>query len=372
MPENKLTPLISGANVHQVSRRNLIALPTIRLLFPLHARPTRVQGNSGLQEPGNFNIISNNASRGLASSVVTQPTTNPTRSGNFATSAIDSRDFIAPDGNVWHPQGVNVFDLQSLKANLNTTNGGNIFACFPHANFIRIPTWFSEGPPPPTAYRPYVDYLTSRKCVACFEIHDYETKWTEDQLNAAAGWYQEMASNYSNNPYVWFKSGNEPKGDRNWLNKMYLRCYNAVRSGGNLQPFAICMGLPPYGSTFMEMHNVILDQHAYNNAGYNRRVAQFIIDQNKNIDMLQSVRPDADGKTVPVVSLEFGDSGNSANRDYDWQACVAAVCRRTINFAGWAAFCMVPPDFGSTVKDKLNNGYSLTDYGHVVRDNMLR
>jgi hypothetical protein len=288
-------------------------------------------------------------------------------SGTFTTGS-DPTTLLRPDGSAYHPQGVVTWNWSNFKLCVDTTSGGEIFRLFPKTDIIRILVWMQDGMPSVAEVMPYVSYLTARKCIAMFCIADYGFTWSADQINTGCAWYAQLAAAFATNSYVWIEGPNEPWTTADQINNVYVQTYSAARKAGYLQPFVHCIGTTPYAQNLAQWRNVIIDFHCYNNFPALADAAGFVSYRNGQIANYQAAGRDADGKTVPVCSFEFGDSASgNASRDPDWANCIAAVCQRQLKIAGWAAFCMNPPGFDG---DMLTDGTNLTALGQVVAANM--
>ena len=111
-------------------------------------------------------------------------------------------------------------------------------------NFLRVYDHFSANPPV-QYYDQIVNAATAVNTVTEFEFHGTPGQvYSGTELNQAADWYRLLSARYKDNPYVWFASINESGGGADgenqdaWFNSIKV-IHDAVRAGGNVQPFLI-------------------------------------------------------------------------------------------------------------------------------------
>lgn len=209
------------------------------------------------------------------------PVSQPDSRHNFSTH--DGKIFD-PNGKEFQPRGVDVDNLNYALQDVDKITGDW------SANIIRV-TPFSKKDGPISYDKELlgkvVDEYTKRGVVV--EIDDgLANHWgdilNDQQIAAHADFYKQMATQFKDNPYVWFASPNEAGAvvkpnsadDKQWL-KEELAVDKAIRDSGNNN--MIVQGdtywgqgatnggdsaLVRYADQFQKFGNVIAGQHVYN------------------------------------------------------------------------------------------------------------
>jgi len=228
---------------------------------------------------------------------------------------VSNGQIIDPNGNVWHGDGIGVYDSQASSGGAATAN--TILKEFPGINLVRVAN-YSFGTP--ASYAAFTNTLTQAGVAVVFEDHNTDvTVLTGSALTAESNWYASMASYYASNPYVMFQTMNEPgAGDADQM----LATYNAIRGTGNNTIVFMEAGAGADGNTsslgdtsvFATMHNVAWDMHTYNwQSQYSTSVSSIQSDQSNRLSVMHALHS-ADG-VMPVATLEDGNSTNGINID---------------------------------------------------------
>lgn len=153
---------------------------------------------------------------------------------------------IDPNGNTFVARGINIYQGQ--------VDANTILSTFPGINMIRVAT--IPGNYDPSSLDSFISTMTANHVVV--EIEDHHTDGSQWQGNALTGqaltneenWYSSVASQYKNNPYVWFGTANEPTGNNQGIVNQEVGIYNAIRSQGTtilscLSLLAVEQQVPP-------------------------------------------------------------------------------------------------------------------------------
>src|ERR1700761_3938514 len=268
-----------------------------------------------------------------------------------ATTSFQTKNgqIIAPNGQSFIAKGINIHWEQLP----NAVDSGQLLQDFPGLNMVRVN--YESGTSPyedPSAIEAAVDALTAKGVVVEIEDHTgiSHPPYTGSALAAEQAWYSALATDFKNNPYVWFGTYNEPgEGtDLAGIAAQEVATYNTIRATGNTNP--ILMEEPSGGiprqvganatgydgkgpmppSDYASMTNIIWDFHYYGWAS-NYSTNQSTV----NADLIGSASgatgilgaqtiTDADG-TVPVIIGEFGNSTTGGAVDPDGNQVIQAV-----------------------------------------------
>src|SRR6476660_31049 len=238
--------------------------------------------------------------------------------------------FSTSNGKVFDPNG-NVFVARGIDVMYgNDPSVAQRQSELPGTNFVRLAVYNYDSP---QSLASYVNSLTQAGIVVELENHNngagnaggaQGTIFTGQALTQEQNWYSSVASYFSNNPYVWFSTNNEPsetdangQNDPAALSAWQQTTYNTIRNAGNNAPVMLeTVSWGPGGtnvgfvaSDYSGMHNVIWAQHYY---GW---LSGYSTDQNTNNNTLDSIISEnqaikgADG-TMPVIIGEYGNSTN--------------------------------------------------------------
>ena len=151
-----------------------------------------------------------------------------TKAQNFS---IQNGKFIDPEGKEFIPIGANVnawnyFDWQQ---NIWSEEHQNIWTDCWKFNFMRVPVFMNDlnwnngikdtyMPGWKTApaqglqrLKDLVDIYTPKKVVVMINAHDFICRWpTNDELAVVKNYFRTLATEFKDNPYVWFNLFNEP------------------------------------------------------------------------------------------------------------------------------------------------------------------
>src|SRR6476646_693166 len=284
-----------------------------------------------------------------------------------------------PNGNVFVARGVNIGDY-------NTPSAATLQAMLPGINFVRLAV---NDYPSPQSLASSISDLTSHGIVVEIENHassDGQNRggatgqiFTGSMLTQEQNWYSSIASYFSNNPYVWFGTDNEPsetdangQNDPAALSAWQQTTYNTIRNAGNNAPIMLESTSWGVGGTdvgynasdYSGMHNVIWDQHYY---GW---LSGYSTDQNTNNNTLDSIISEnqaikgADG-TMPVIIGEYGNSTDGVDIDPNATQVINAVQSAVMNgtAAGSAAWVW---GTGNPGDGMLTGSGGLSSYGQQI------
>lgn len=299
----------------------------------------------------------------------------PTVSGNYS---VRNGQILTPSGAKFTAEGVCLLDAVIGTA-VTSSACLPLLKDFPTTNFVHIVNFSWAAP---LSYANIIDWLTAKGIVV--QIGNYATfppVATGDALNQEAQWVAKLATQYKNNPRVWFCCCNEPQ---DWYTGLpngsitaeHKAVYNAVRNtAGSNAIIGICgtgcirtAGLDL--SAYPPMRNVIWNVHYYN------WLANYSADYNANVTALKNIIADhqtvssADG-IIPCLVGEYGNATDGNNVDAGGSQAVQAVLDVSPAFAGNAAFVYPywPTNMGGkTNADQLTQEGTgaLTGYGHQV------
>lgn len=256
----------------------------------------------------------------------TNPTSLPT--GKFY---VVGKQIVDPDGNIFLPMGANVAVRQS--PNLEK---GFVFNYFGTANgqSEKVKAWgwntirvnaacdLTSNPSLAQTYAGLDELIkeyTSKKIVVLIDCHQGGVTVTDvDFINAnvqkVVSFFDALAKNYNNNPYVWFNTANEPSATNNvaqWTalqNSLYAR----IRQYAPNNIFVA--DLPAGGNAIQDLTtgnvhqnlgsgkcNLVYGWHSYGYIdSYDTNVATNEAKHKATIDALVA-------KNIPVIIGEFGD-----------------------------------------------------------------
>ena len=154
------------------------------------------------------------------------PTSAPP-TGQFTVTA---NGFTDPTGATVHFRGLNGSPQDLIDG------FGQVFNQFPHMNIVRMNC--DSGQDQQATMDDAVNKYTGRKCVVVVEDHG------QNKRNTA--WYQQYATKYAHNAYVFMGTPNEPGGD---VTNDQIAVINTIRGAGFNNPVGIqCRGGYDFGS----------------------------------------------------------------------------------------------------------------------------
>jgi parallel beta-helix repeat protein len=271
-------------------------------------------------------------------------------SGQFAEYG---QTIYGPNQQPFVPNGVAV-------AEGNEPTVAQLEAAFPGINFVRYAIFpqMVNGVlqyPNPATLAPWINSLTNAGIVV--EIEDHGNTTGQDSGGGAGtvfsgqdlanenAFYSAAATQFLNDPYVWFGTDNEPSTNPSVaaLSNWQEQTYNAIRATGNNAPIMleITGGSPPstvnsgmVQSDYSGMTNTIWDVHYY---GWltNYSTTQTTVDQN-----IQAVASAAQSITnaegvMPVVIGEYGNSTNGTSVDPNGSEVVTGVNTSGYGSVAW-------------------------------------
>src|SRR5271168_671825 len=130
-------------------------------------------------------------------------------SGTTSSFQIANGQIIAPNGQTFIAKGINIrWDQLS-----GAVDSGQLLQDFPGLNMVRVN--YENGTSPyddPSAIEAAVNALTAKGVVVEIEDHTgiSDPPYTGAALSAEQAWYSTLATDFKNNPYVWFGTYNEP------------------------------------------------------------------------------------------------------------------------------------------------------------------
>ena len=282
--------------------------------------------------------------------------------------------FTAANGQILDPSG-KVFIARGINVGPNTMGAASpqvLQSLFPGTNFVRFATGYQSTTM--AAEEAYATSLTQAGIVIEIEDHPYPSPgvYSGAQLQAETAWYAQWASDFKNNPAVWFGTMNEPSGGSPaGIEPQEQAIYQAIRGtgsnailmlelygGGNPGTIGIPGGMTE--APINTMSNVAWDLHFYGWAvNYSTDQTTVNAALASNIQQAQTITG-AGGATIPVIIGEFGNSTDGSTMDPDGSQVVTAVQSSGNGYAAWT--------FGGSGGDidNLVSGGGLTDYGQQV------
>nr|WP_294516045.1 cellulase family glycosylhydrolase [uncultured Rhodopila sp.] len=267
-------------------------------------------------------------------------------SGGFTTS---NGNILAPDGSVYIAKGINLYDSAIGSAS-------RVLADFPGLNFIRLAAYsYSDT----SSYLSgFISQMSAKGVVVEIEHHIAAgggvPALTGSDLAAENAWFQELASAFKGNPYVWFGTINEPASGGG-LAAEQASNYQTIRGTGNN---TILMISEPVQADTSSMTNVVADQHFYGwTSGYST-------DQTTvNSNLSQTIGTDrqlttASGK-LPLIIGETGPSTNGTTPDPNGSQVLTADMSSGYGAAFWNWDSEAP-------QDNLTQNGQMTSYGQTV------
>jgi hypothetical protein len=264
-------------------------------------------------------------------------------SGGFTTA---NGQIIAPDGSVYIAKGINLYDQAIGSAS-------QVLAAFPGLNFIRLAAYsYSDT----SSYLSgFISQMSARHVVVEIEHHIAAgggvPALTGSALSAENAWFQELASAFKGNPYVWFGTINEPASGGG-LAAEQASNYQAIRGTGNT---SIIMLSEPIEASTAGMTNVVIDQHFYGwTSGYSTDQATV------TANLMQTIKQDQQATGgLPVIIGETGPSTNGSTPDPNGQQVLTADMSSGYGAAFWNWNSEAP-------QDNLTQNGQMTSYGQTV------
>jgi len=267
-------------------------------------------------------------------------------SGGFTTS---NGNILAPDGSVYIAKGINLYDSAIGSAS-------QVLADFPGLNFIRLAAYsYSDN----SSYLSgFVSQMSAKGVVVEIEHHigagGGVPALTGSDLAAENAWFQELASAFKGNPYVWFGTINEPASGGG-LAAEQTSNYQTIRAAGNN---TILMISEPVQADTSGMTNVVADQHFYGwTSGYSTDQTTVNNNLSQTIGADQQLTT-ASGK-LPLIIGETGPSTNGTTPDPNGSQVLTADMSSGYGAAFWNWDSEAP-------QDNLTQNGQMTSYGQTV------
>jgi hypothetical protein len=277
----------------------------------------------------------------LVSMLSVSQNTNAAGTGRFYVSGAK---IIGPNGAAFQPRGINLYEDQMGAAN-------TVLSLFPGINIIRLACFNFNSP---SYYQAFVNQMTAKGIVVLIEDHSNNggnaggsagTIYTGALLNSELSWYSNLASAYSNNPYVWFGTNNEPSENPSAaaLSTWQQQTYNAIRNTGNKNLIMVemnCWADPNScaagynASVYTSMTNVAWDMHYY---GWltNYNTNQSVVSQDLAAHASAAQRLTSADGVMPIFIGEYGDSTNGSQVDANGSQVVNAVHNSGFGATAW-------------------------------------
>jgi hypothetical protein len=271
--------------------------------------------------------------------------------------SVSSAQIITPTGATFLARGMNLPDWAIQSGGGGTNNGLLLQTMFPSCNCIRLNHQANSGilqdasgyNNAASAFTTFVQNYTGVNTsglkvgtnygVVIIEDHKYPSNPTMPTGTAAANqltWYQEWATLYLKNPYVWYGTTNEPWGSDTAANicANQANIYNTVRSTTNNSPILLEISTQ-YGSNvwsvanesyFTNMTNVVWDCHVYelnNNVAVTQSVAN--TELATFISAAQNCGVTSKNGTLPVIIGEYGPGNFTEGTANDGVATCVAI-----------------------------------------------
>jgi Cellulase (glycosyl hydrolase family 5) len=224
-----------------------------------------------------------------------------------------------------------------------------------------------------------INWLTAKGIVV--ELGNYnifQTAPVGQALQNEVNWFSQLATEFKNNPYVWFSTANEPQNTPGNASDEQRAVYNAIRATGNTSMVGLDLigGESPTDfdkSVYAQMSNVHWDAHYYNwQTGYSADLGTNVATLQNEISALAPIT-DKDG-VIPTIVGEFGDATDGGHIDPGGSAAAQAVLDVAPTYSGSAAWVYYWPgnmDAGMP-RDELTNQDTgqLTPYGQEIAAGM--
>jgi hypothetical protein len=303
-----------------------------------------------------------------------QVAVSPLQCGLFG---VTGGQITGPSGQRFKAQGIDI--LQSTIGNIVTgPDGGPLLQNFPTTNMVRIAMESGHGPLDQATLNA-INWLTANGIVV--ELGNYnifQTAPVGQDLQNEVNWFSQLATEFKNNPYVWFSTANEPQNTPGNASDEQLAVYNAIRATGNTSMVGLDLigGESPTDydkSVYAHMSNVHWDAHYYNwQTGYSADLGTNVAALQNEIRALAPI-PDKDG-VIPTIVGEFGDATDGGHIDPGGSAAAQAVLDVASTYSGSTAWVYYWPgnmDAGMP-GDELTNQDTrqLTPYGQEIAAGM--
>jgi Cellulase (glycosyl hydrolase family 5) len=284
---------------------------------------------------------------------------------------------FGPSGQPFRAQGIDI--LQSTIGNIVTgPDGGPLLQNFPNTNMVRIAMESGYGPLDQATLNA-INWLTAKGIVV--ELGNYnifQTAPVGQDLQNEVNWFSQLATEFKNNPYVWFSTANEPQNTPGNASDEQLTVYNAIRATGNTSMVGLDLigGESPTDfdkSVYAQMSNVHWDAHYYNwQAGYSADLGTNVATLQNEISALAPIT-DKDG-VIPTIVGEFGNATDGDHIDPGGSAAAQAVLDVAPTYSGSTAWVYYWPgnmDAGMPGDELTNQDTGqLTPYGHEIAAGM--
>jgi hypothetical protein len=313
--------------------------------------------------------------------------------GNTGFSVSNNSQIYTPTGTVFYGRGINLADWAAVQGGTGTSNGVLLQTMLPQCNFIRLNCQSNSGIThdssgynvAASAFTTFIQNYTGYNTagtkvgttygVVIVDDHKYSVNPTMPTGTAATNqltWFQEWATMYLKNPYVWFSPTNEPWGSdtANNVCQNQLNCYNAVRGTGNNSPVMIGISTQwgsgiwnsAHQSYFASMTNVVWDIHVYminNNVAVSQTTANSLLAT--QLAAVQSCGITSADGIMPVIIGEYGPANFSESTANDGIATCVAVWNNTAHSGSTAWW------FNGDAPFNLSTGGTLTNYGAAYK-----
>ena len=283
--------------------------------------------------------------------------------GNFTDA---NGKIIGPNGQPFIANGVDIWAQQVINSDPDAL-ANQITSMFPGVNMIRIAAGDGYGADSAAALEPFVLAMTAKGIVV--EIGDYNPQYTQSVptgagLQQETQWFQNLASTFLGDPYVWFSTANEPSDTYSGATATEQQAvYSAIRGTGSNAMIGLENTQWPGGSSasinpseYASMNNVFLDVHYYNwLSGYSTSVSANATALQAEVKTAQAAYGD-----FPVIIGEFGTSTTGDGTDPGGMATVSAVTQSPYGWTAWGI------NSGGTGDQLTNGGNGLTGFGQAV------
>ena len=303
-----------------------------------------------------------------------QVAVSPLQCGLFG---VTGGQIFGPSGQPFKAQGIDI--LQSTIGNIVTgPDGGPLLQNFPNTNMVRIAMESGYGPLDQATLNA-ITWLTAKGIVV--ELGNYnifQTAPVGQDLQNEVNWFSQLATEFKNNPYVWFSTANEPQNTPGNASDEQLAVYNAIRATGNTSMVGLDLigGESPTDydkSVYAQMSNVHWDAHYYNwQTGYSADLGTNVATLQNEISALAPIT-DKDG-VIPTIVGEFGDATDGGHIDPGGSAAAQAVLDVAPTYSGSTAWVYYWPgnmDAGMPGDELTNQDTGqLTPYGQEIAAGM--
>jgi len=319
--------------------RSSIEQSTASSTDPASAEVTTTTAPNSAAASGNSDTTTGASPSGNGTDSTT-PTSSASPSGTGAYVA-GNGEILSPNGQVFTAKGVNI------PTPVDSAEISTLFQNYPDTNMIRLNasdtgTVFGTSGGSVANIESTVSAIEAARPGTVVEIEDHTTdaNTSPNTLSGSAlatedSWYSQLASNYKNDPNVWFGTPNEPMGTTSAIDAEESSVYNAIRSTGNQNPIMlenmggdVSSNITGDPSAFSKMTNVVYDAHFYqaaygandgpNNPSTPTADLQGIVSADQSVST-------GDPGTTPVIVGEYGPSTKGTSLDSNGYGFVGAA-----------------------------------------------